>query len=93
MKDKTLIPNAYWELYSTITLEDQYFVMLDLEAYIDVTLRANAEYAEEQHTGNLSRHTRKAMKNTTFSGVFSSDRTVKQYAEHIWHIEPVTMEE
>ena len=93
LKDKTLIPNAYWELYSTITLEDQYFVMLDLEAYIDVTLRANAEYAEEQHTGNLSRHTRKAMKNTTFSGVFSSDRTVKQYAEHIWHIEPVTMEE
>ena len=93
LKDKTLIPNAYWELYSTITLEDQYFVMLDLEAYIDVTLRANAEYAEEQHTGNLSRHTRKAMKNTTFSGVFSSDRTVKQYAEQIWHIEPVTMEE
>ena len=93
LKDKTLIPNAYWELYSTITLEDQYFVMLDLEAYIDVTLRANAESAEEQHTGNLSRHTRKAMKNTTFSGVFSSDRTVKQYAEHIWHIEPVTMEE
>ena len=93
LKDNTLIPNAYWELYNTITLEDQYFVMLDLEAYIDVTLRANAEYAEEQHTGNLSRHTRKAMKNTTFSGVFSSDRTVKQYAEHIWHIEPVTMEE
>lgn len=93
LKDKTLIPNAYWELYSTITLEDQYFVMLDLEAYIDVTLRANAEYAEEQHTGNLSRHTRKAMKNTTFSGVFSSDRTVKQYAEQIWHIEPVTLKE
>ena len=93
LKDKSLIPNAYWELYSTITLEDQYFVMLDLEAYIDVTLRANAEYAEEQQTGNLSRHTRKAMKNTTFSGVFSSDRTVKQYAEQIWHIEPVTMEE
>ena len=91
LKDKTILPNAYWELYSTITLEDQYFVMLDLAGYIDVTLRANADYAEEQRTGNLSRHTRKEMKNTTFSGVFSSDRTVKQYAELIWHIEPITM--
>lgn len=93
LKDKTILPNAYWELYSTITLEDQYFVMLDLEAYIDVTLRANADYAEEQRTGNRARHTRKEMKNTTFSGVFSSDRTVKQYAVNIWHIEPVSFEE
>lgn len=89
LKDKTLIPNAYWELYSTITLEDQYFVMLDLEAYIDITLRANSDYAEEQRTGDLSRHTRKEFKNTTFSGRFSSDRTVKEYAEQIWHIEPI----
>ena len=89
LKDKTLLPNAYWDLYNTITLEDQYYVMLDLDAYIETTLRANSDYAEEQRTGDLSRHTRKAFKNTTFSGVFSSDRTVQQYAEHIWHIEPI----
>ena len=93
LKDKTLLPNAYWELYSTITLEDKYYVMLDLEAYIETTLRANADYAAEQRTGDLSHHTRKAMKNTAASGVFSSDRTVQEYAKHIWHIEPICWED
>ena len=93
LKDKSLLRDAYWELYNSITLEDKYFVMLDLEAYIDATLRANEDYAGEQHTGDLSRHTRKALKNAAFSGVFSSDYTIQQYADNIWHIKPVVIDE
>ena len=68
---------------------DADYVMLDLEAYINTTLRANADYAEEQRTGDLSRHTRKALKNTAASGIFSSDRTIQEYSDEIWHLEPV----
>ena len=92
LKDKSIIPNEYWELYSSITLEDKYYVMHDLEAYIDVTIRANNDYAEEQRTGNMSLHTRKALKNIAKSGRFSSDRTILEYARNVWHIEPVAPE-
>lgn len=91
LKDRTVLRDEYWDLYNTLNLaqEDNYYVMLDLEAYINTTLRANADYAEEQRTGDLSRHTRKALKNTAFSGVFSSDRTILEYCDEIWHLEPV----
>ena len=91
LKEKTALRDEYWDLYNTLNLaqEDNYYVMLDLEAYINTTLRANADYAEEQRTGDLSRHTRKALKNTAKSGIFSSDRTIQEYSDEIWHLEPV----
>ena len=91
LKDRTALKDEYWDLYNTLNIaqEDNYYVMLDLEAYINTTLRANADYAEEQRTGDLSRHTRKALKNTAKSGIFSSDRTIQEYSDEIWHLEPV----
>ena len=85
--------DAYWDLANTLQHDDRYCVMLDLEDYINKTLQANSDYAEEQRTGDLSRHTRKALKNTAFSGVFSSDRTIQEYSDDIWHLETVAFEE
>lgn len=91
LKDRTALHNEYWDLYNTLNLasEDNYYVMLDLEAYINTTLRANADYAREQRTGDLSCHTRKALKNVAASSRFSSDRTISEYSDDIWHLEPV----
>ncbi len=60
---------------------DHYFLLLDLLPYCEAKLRANADYAE----GN--EFVRKCFMNVVNSGRFSSDRTVKQYAQEIWQVD------
>ena len=90
LKGRRGLKKQYWDIANTLQYNDQYYVMYDLRSYIDTTLRANAAYAEEQRMGDLSQFTQKCFMNCVHSGVFSSDRTIQQYAEEIWHIEPVT---
>ena len=52
----------------------------------ETTLKANRDYAKEQETKDLTFYTRKCLKNTAHSGKFSSDRTICEYVEDIWHI-------
>ena len=61
---------------------DNYYTLLDYSSYIDAKLRANAEYKDRRAFG------RKCLWNIASAGKFSSDRTIRQYAEEIWHIEP-----
>ena len=61
---------------------DNYYTLLDYSSYIDAKLRANAEYADRRAFG------RKCLWNIASAGKFSSDRTIRQYAEEIWHIQP-----
>ena len=61
---------------------DQYRLLLDYESYIDAKLRANRDYADRMAFG------RKCLMNVASAAKFSSDRTIRQYAEEIWHINP-----
>ena len=61
---------------------DHYFILLDYESYIEAKLRANREYADRLNFG------RKCLMNVASGAKFSSDRTIRQYAEEIWHIKP-----
>jgi len=61
---------------------DHYFVLLDYPSYVETKLRANREYADRLNFG------RKCLLNIASGGKFSSDRTIRQYAEEIWHIKP-----
>ena len=61
---------------------DQYYALLDYASYIDAKLRANADYADRMTFG------RKCLVNIASAAKFSSDRTIRQYAEEIWHIKP-----
>ena len=61
---------------------DHYYVLLDYASYIDAKLRANQDYADRMAFG------RKCLLNIASGGKFSSDRTIRQYAKEIWHIEP-----
>ena len=76
----------YWDIINTLLYNDRYFIMYDLLSYVDISLKANLDYATEQDTGDLTFYTRKCFKNTTHSFKFSSDRTIQEYAKDIWKI-------
>ena len=61
---------------------DHYFLLLDYESYLEAKLRANQDYADRLAFG------RKCLMNVASGAKFSSDRTIRQYAEEIWHIKP-----
>ena len=61
---------------------DHYFVLLDYASYIEAKLKANADYADRLNFG------RKCLLNIASGAKFSSDRTIRQYAEEIWHVQP-----
>ena len=61
---------------------DHYFLLLDYASYMDAKLQANADYADRLAFG------RKCLMNIASGAKFSSDRTIRQYAEEIWHVQP-----
>ncbi len=60
---------------------DHYFVLLDYQPYLDAKLRANRDYADRLNFGH------KCLMNVASGAKFSSDRTIRQYADEIWHIQ------
>lgn len=61
---------------------DHYYLLLDYASYFDAKLKANRDYADRMAFG------RKCLMNVASAAKFSSDRTIRQYAEEIWHIKP-----
>jgi starch phosphorylase len=61
---------------------DHYFLLWEYPSYMEAKLRANSDYADRLAFG------RKCLINIASGAKFSSDRTIRQYAEEIWHIKP-----
>ena len=61
---------------------DHYFLLLDYASYMEKKLQANRDYADRLAFG------RKCLMNIASAAKFSSDRTIRQYAKEIWHVEP-----
>ena len=82
---------TFKELYAALTdgaswhVPDHYYVLGDLESYVEAKLKANADYRDELGFA------RKCWLNMCSAGKFSSDRTIKDYAKNIWAVEPVTI--
>ena len=76
---RSLMENAPWHQ------ADQYFVLEDYEAYRRTQQLINKEYTFRMDWA------RKQLKNIANAGKFSSDRTIKEYAEEIWNITPVKL--
>ena len=68
---------------SLIDYGDRYFLLADLRMYHDIH-----EQAQELYKTNPADWNRKAIINIAGSAKFSSDRTIREYAEEIWHIKP-----
>lgn len=63
---------------------DHYYVLGDLNAYVDAKLRCNRDYQSDPDG-----FAAKQWMNVCNAGKFSSDRTIQDYAAHIWAIEPL----
>ena len=72
------------ELYTALTKgaswhkPDHYYLLLDFIPYCEARLRANRDW------GNQEAFAKKCLLNVANAGKFSSDRTIRQYAEEIW---------
>ncbi|HUM82645.1 MAG TPA: glycogen/starch/alpha-glucan phosphorylase [Lachnospiraceae bacterium] len=64
---------------------DQYFILADFRSYVDAQKRVEEAYRDKEKWAKM------AMLNTACSGKFSSDRTIKQYVDDIWHLDSVTV--
>ena len=77
---------SFEELYDSLLVgtswhsPDNYFLLYDLLPYVEKKLQVNHDYSNKMDFG------RKCLANTASAGMFSSDRTVKQYAEEIWNL-------
>lgn len=70
--------NTFKEIYDSLLKEDKYFVLKDLPSYTE--MRVKAIYDTKDRYSFM----RKSLLNTANSAEFSSDRTIKQYADEIW---------
>lgn len=61
---------------------DHYFLLLDFADYTETRLKAL-----RKHRDNPSEFARKAISCIAYSGYFSSDRTIREYADRIWRVE------
>jgi starch phosphorylase len=73
-------PDRYRELISDLTTNDWFMVAADFEAYSDAQSDVAMRWCD--------RHAwwRSSVLNTARMGWFSSDRTIREYAEEIWHV-------
>jgi starch phosphorylase len=62
---------------------DPWLTAADFRSYVDAQQRVAAAYQDDL------RWTRMSILNTAMSGVFSTDRTIREYNREIWHLDPV----
>ena len=62
---------------------DEYFVLKDFASYTEAQNKVDKAYRDKDKWAKM------AILNTAHSGKFSSDRTIKEYAEDIWNLKPV----
>ena len=92
MIDGTVLPDApsaLQDLYHSLligdwgNMADPYFVLKDFGSYSMAQRRIDADYADRDKWNRM------AVINTAMSGVFSSDRTIREYNDTIWHLDPL----
>ncbi|WP_174847976.1 glycogen phosphorylase [Yersinia artesiana] len=79
-------PNRYTSLFdSLVNLGDHYQLLADYRSYVDTQDQVDALYRHPDEW------TRKSLLNIANMGYFSSDRTIQEYADDIWHIKPIRL--
>ncbi|MDY5497577.1 MAG: glycogen/starch/alpha-glucan phosphorylase [Anaerobutyricum sp.] len=78
-------PELFRALYNALLEQDTYFILKDFDAYKEAQKRVDAAYRDEKNWARM------AMLQTASCGKFSSDRTIEEYVNDIWHLEKVEL--
>ncbi|MDR1150775.1 MAG: glycogen/starch/alpha-glucan phosphorylase [Clostridiales bacterium] len=73
------------EIYESLINFDEYFILRDFESYKNTYKKINFDYKDKH------KWTKSAIMNTSCSGKFSSDRTIKEYAKDIWNLKKINI--
>ena len=85
--DTELFRDLYNSLLNTQCTQyaDTYFTLADFRSYAEAQKKISEMYKNEKEWA------RKAMLNTAHAGKFSSDRTIQEYVDDIWHLDKMTV--
>lgn len=84
-------PELFRPLYNSLLnteetqFADTYFILADFRSYAEAQAKVEEAYRDEEGWA------KKAMLNVANVGKFSSDRTIEEYVDDIWHLEKVTV--
>ena len=89
--DGSIVPentNLFMDLYNTLLFgdygyPDTYMVLRDFEDYMRTQELMSKDYQDRKSW------IAKQIMNTAMSGYFSSDRTIREYNDQIWHLTPI----
>ena len=86
--DPELFRNLYNSLLNTQCTQfaDTYFILADFRSYAEAQKRVMEAYKDEEGWA------KSAILNVANSGKFSSDRTIQEYVDDIWHLDKVTVD-
>lgn len=76
-------PQQFQPIFDSLLNNDYYFILADLEDFNQTLQQAAKDFQDKNAWA------KKALMNVARIGYFSSDRSVMEYADHIWHIKPV----
>ena len=76
-------PELFRDIYDSLIKEDVYFTLKDFDSYCAAHKKVDEAYRDEKGWAKM------AMLNTACAGKFSSDRTIEEYVQDIWHLEKV----
>ena len=82
----------YRDLYNSLltaqggSKADTYFILKDFRSYADTQKKVEEAYRDKDRWAKM------ALLNTASCGKFSSDRTIQEYVDGIWHLDKVTVE-
>ena len=84
-------PDRFREIYDSLLTDkygtpDMYFILKDFRSYADAQKKVEAAYRDEKGWA------KSAILNTASSGKFTSDRTIRQYVDEIWHLDQIHVE-
>ena len=84
-------PEMFREIYESLlhttkyNKADMYFILADFKSYAEAQKRVEKAYRDEKGWA------RSAILNTASSGKFTSDRTIQEYVDEIWHLDKVVL--
>ena len=87
-QDPEMFRDLYNSLLNTQSSDraDTYFILKDFRSYAEAEAKIDKAYRDEKWWAKT------AILNTACCGKFSSDRTIEEYVNDIWHLEKVTVE-